>query len=242
MDSCDRHAIQYKFGWKQSSDLATALPTAVADPQRRAFLSQAVLGAVTVSSVGNLLPSPRVVCPPGAGDVERFLARCTACHLCVSECPTGVLQPTFLEYGWAGLMKPHLKYPDAFCNFDCRRCGEVCPDGAIELVDLPVKHILKIGEAEFHHDKCVVVTNKTDCAACSEHCPTKAVSTVPFGDNLRLPSLNVELCIGCGACQYACPVKPEKAITVAGLPRHAFAKKLIQAKATLPKPRGDFPF
>jgi ferredoxin len=183
-----------------------------------------------------------VICPPGASSGERFLDRCTACHLCISECPTGVLLPAFFEYGLSGLMKPRMDYRAAFCNFDCRRCGEVCPDGAIDLLDLAAKHIVKIGETHFYHDKCVVVTNGTDCAACSEHCPTKAVSTIPYGNNLRLPLVRDELCIGCGACEYACPAKPDKAIKVTGLREHGWAKKVIEPKATLPKPAGDFPF
>jgi ferredoxin len=229
----------------------------VHDPQRRAFISKTMLGiAGTVGisrvllaneklrggktkSAGNFSP---VICPPGSSSIERFLDRCTACHLCISECPTGVLQPAFMEYGLLGIMKPRMDFNVAFCNFDCVRCGEVCPDGAIDLLDVATKHLVKIGEVHFYNDKCVVVTNGTDCSACSEHCPTKAVSTVPYGNNLRLPSLNDDLCTGCGACEHVCPVKPDKAIKVTGLREHRFAKKIIEPKATLPKSTGDFPF
>jgi ferredoxin len=226
------------------------------DPQRRAFITQAIVGMVGATNVNRLLAADEkqhhddakhghhspVICPPGSAGVERFLDRCTACHLCISECPTGVLQPVFWEYGVLGLMKPHMDYRVAFCNFDCRRCGEVCPDGAIDLLDRSAKHLAKIGEAQFYRDCCVVVTNGTDCAACSEHCPTKAVTTIPYGNNLRLPSLNDDLCIGCGACEYACPAKPAKAIKVTGLREHSIAKILVEPKATLPKSTGDFPF
>lgn len=181
----------------------------------------------------------RAIVPPGASSVAQFLDRCTACHLCVSACPTHVLQPATLEYGLAGWLKPHLDYSAAFCNFDCRRCGEVCPDGALVPLDLATKHVTKIGRAKLELDHCIVVKNGTDCAACSEHCPTKAVFTVPWRDNLRKPSLNEDLCIGCGACEFACPVK---AITVSPLATHGIAKQVVESKAEAPRTSGDFPF
>ena len=261
VDVCEEHGIGYRFAWAGETPISTptpqAAPDAVRDPQRRAFISKTMLGiAGTVGISRVLLANEKlrggktksaenfspVICPPGSASVERFLDRCTACHLCISECPTGVLQPAFMEYGLLGIMKPGMDFDVAFCNFDCVRCGEVCPDGAIDLLDVATKHLTKIGEAHLFIDQCVVVTNSTDCAACSEHCPTKAVFTIPYGNNLRLPSLNDDLCIGCGACEHVCPALPDKAIKVTGLREHGFAKKIIEPKATLPKPAGDFPF
>lgn len=173
---------------------------------------------------------------------ERFLERCTSCHLCVAACPTHVLQPALLEYGLAGLLKPRLDYTSAFCNFDCVRCGEVCPDGAIERLALAEKHVTQIGVADFHRARCIVITNGTDCAACSEHCPTKAVSTEPYGDNLRVPVLDQDACIGCGACEYACPAAPVKAIRVTGRRQHGRARRRTEARAVAPATTADFPF
>jgi ferredoxin len=147
-----------------------------------------------------------------------------------------------LEYGVIGLMKPRLDYSAAFCNFDCRRCAEVCPDGAITRLGLADKQVTRLGLARLDLEKCIVKTKGTDCAACSEHCPTKAVDTVPSGENLRLPQVNDELCIGCGACEYACPARPEKAILVAGHRRHERAVRRIEGKARDPRTRNDFPF
>jgi ferredoxin len=259
VDVCEKQGIGYKFAWAEETPV-TPTSNVVHDPQRRRFLAQTIVGIVGAIGVGSRLrgdetasaaqargrsPSQNlspVICPPGSVSVERFLDRCTACHLCISECPTGVLQPAFMEYGLTGIMKPRMDFNVAFCNFDCVRCGEVCPDGAIDLLDVATKHLTKIGEAHLFIDQCVVVTNGTDCAACSEHCPTKAVFTIPYGNNLRLPSLNNDLCIGCGACENVCPARPDKAIVVTGWRKHGWAKKVIESKATTPKPTGDFPF
>ena len=242
---------------------------AVADPQRRAFIATAVLTLTSVAGASRLLAFPtagndpptrpgakgegaltgsrrpnysRAICPPGAGSVDRFLETCTACHLCVSACPTHVLQPAFLEYGFLGLLKPRLDYADAFCNFACRRCAEVCPDGALSLLSLGQKQVTRIGVAALELERCIVKTKGTDCAACSEHCPTKAVDTIPYGDNLRLPQVNQELCIGCGAFEFACPSTPDKAITVVGQRWHDRAKRGQEEKAQDPRRGTAFPF
>ena len=82
------------------------------------------LGIVLLQSVGTLSTILLYV------GTALFLSRCTACQLCISACPTHVLQPALLEYGLAGLLKPRLDYSLSFCNFDCVQCGEACPTGA----------------------------------------------------------------------------------------------------------------
>ena len=263
---CEHHGIGYRFHWKKQPASAKSAPAAAAtnltttNPQRRAFLAS-IAGGVAASSVvlnrARAAISPdkadtpalvrsgeasRAICPPGSKSVDQFLDRCTSCHLCISACPTHVLQPALFEYGLEGLLKPRLDYRSAYCLFECTRCGEVCPDNAIGVLDLAAKQITQIGVADFHQSRCIVEVNGTDCAACSEHCPTKAITTKPFRDNLRLPSLDQSLCVGCGACEYACPVKPTKAILVTGRSVHAQAVKLVEKKATAPAATNDFPF
>ena len=184
------------------------------------------------------------ISPPGSIGVRRFLDRCTACHLCVSACPKHVLQPAVFEYGLEGLMKPRMDFTASFCDFDCTKCVDVCPDGALERIPVAQKQAEQLGLAYFDPGKCIVTTKGTDCAACSEHCPTKAVYTVPYGNNLRLPTVDRDMCIGCGACEYACPVQPVKAIEVSGLRTHGLARKdnPRQPKALKPPAEGDFPF
>jgi len=255
--ACPEQGIGYEFAWFRPaapSQPEGAPGTWVADPTRRALLVGIAALAVAPAQAArggrhrhrrqeapDATPHGPVV-PPGAGSAEHFLEKCTACQLCVSACPTQVLRPAGLEFGFGALAKPHLDFADAYCNYDCHRCGEVCPTGAITPLALAEKHQASIGVARLDHELCIVQTDGTDCAACSEHCPTKAVHTVPFRHNLRLPQVDEDLCVGCGACEYICPVRPRRAITVTPRPVHCRAQP---ARDTTPADRpmkGDFAF
>jgi len=65
------------------------------------------------------------VTPPGSLGIRHYTTRCTACHLCVSVCPTSVLQPSLKEYGWSGILQPHMDYSTNYCNFECTLCTDV---------------------------------------------------------------------------------------------------------------------
>ncbi|HTY57566.1 MAG TPA: 4Fe-4S dicluster domain-containing protein, partial [Bacteroidota bacterium] len=182
------------------------------------------------------------ISPPGSGSIGRFTSHCTACHLCVSACPTQVLSPSFLAYGPGGFLQPRMDYSVSTCNYDCVLCGQVCPSGAILPLVPEAKKLVQIGKAKFVRDDCIVITRKTECGACSEHCPTKAVHMVKT-DGLFLPEVNDDLCIGCGSCEHPCPSTPDKAIYVESNPVHLAAKKPESKKAEpQAKPGAEFPF
>jgi ferredoxin len=183
--------------------------------------------------IKNKIPENRThpVSPPGSISIENFTDNCTACHLCVSSCPTQVLQPSFLEYGLLGIMQPRMDYLSSFCNYDCKICTEVCPSGAIISKDLESKKSIQMGKAIFIKDNCVVYTQKTDCGACAEHCPTKAVKMeLDLEVNKKAPKVTDEICVGCGACEFACPTIPYKAIYVDGNAIHQKAQKPKEEK------------
>ena len=253
---CDNHSVGYGLAWKWKARPAPAPTIApgeparllaastVSDPQRRTFLATTAM-AVAASIAGLNLGAAedtgahgakaqkadklvRPISPPGSVSIDRFLDRCVGCQLCVGVCPTGVLQPSFREYGLGGLWKPRLDFKTGFCDFNCRRCGEVCPSGAIELLKLAEKQVTRIGVVHFEAAQCVVQAAGTACTACSEKCPTKAVGTVPWSAGLRLPKIQPLLCIGRGTCEHVCPAGPQKAITVIGRRHHNQARKPVE--------------
>jgi len=210
-----------------------------------AFLTlKAYATRVTGGEKPTVIPEDRTLfsTPPGSESHDLFNRNCTACHLCISVCPTQVLQPSFLQYGLQGFMQPYMDYHSGFCNFECDLCGQVCPTNAIKILEPGHKKLAQIGIAHFVKENCVVYTDNTDCGACSEHCPTKAVNMVPYKGALTIPEVNDKICIGCGACEYACPTKPYRAIFVEGNAAHKLAEEPVQDKIILKETEEDFPF
>ena len=201
------------------------------------------LKAQDIVSNNATFPAKRTIpiSPPGSFSIDHFNDSCTACHLCISACPTQVLQPSYTDYGLVGFMQPVLNNHAGFCNYDCTKCAEVCPTDAIKVLSLKEKRLTQIGIAHFVKQNCIVETEGTDCGACAEHCPTKAVHMVPYKDNLVIPEVSEDICIGCGACEFACPTNPFKAIYVEGNSVHMTANKPKEAEQKV-EIVDDFPF
>lgn len=174
------------------------------------------IAAISTKDIGRTKP----VTPPGSLNRENFLTKCTACHLCISNCPSNVLKPAFFEYGLGGMMQPTLYYDRGFCNYDCTVCTDECPSGALLPLTTDQKHTNQMGQVHFVKENCVVYTKETNCGACSEHCPTQAVTMIPYKGALTIPEIDSTICCGCGGCEHICPVKPYKAIFVEGIDVH----------------------
>ena len=235
VDSCKHGAISYKyrFGKKEIKETSE---TGNTNNARRSFLTG--MGLVLVSSAvkaqekkvdGGLavildkkVPARMTpLVPPGAKGLRNMRTHCTGCQLCVSVCPNQVLRPsTKLET----LMQPEMSYERGYCRPECTKCSEVCPAGAILKLTPADKSATQIGHAVWVEKNCVPLRDKVACGNCARHCPTGAITMVPSdaddADSLKIPVVNVERCIGCGACENLCPARPFSAIYVEGHEQH----------------------
>lgn len=161
------------------------------------------------------------ITPPGAKGEKHFYDKCTACQLCVANCPNKVLHPS-TDLGH--LMQPKMDFDKGFCRPECTICSQVCPAGAILPLTPEEKTVVHIGHAIVDYDLCVVNVDGVSCGNCSAHCPSGAISMVRKdpGDplSLRIPTIIEDRCIGCGQCEYLCPSRPLSAIHVEGLVSH----------------------
>lgn len=158
---------------------------------------------------------------PGALGIRHFEQHCTACQLCVSVCPNGVLRPSS---GMMTLMQPEMSYERGYCRPECTRCSEVCPAGAIRPITVADKSATHIGHAVWVRENCIPLTDGVSCGNCARHCPVWAILMVPSDpenpDSPKIPVVNEERCIGCGACENLCPARPFSAIYVEGHEEH----------------------
>jgi len=171
--------------------------------------------------------SPFLIRPPGVRetnlDVVAF-TKCTRCNECIRVCPTGGLQPAVFDAGAAGLGSPILASRLGYCDYSCNACGQVCPVQAIPPLDLAKKRERVIGLAYINENRCIPWSDRRPCLVCEEMCPLpkKAIQLEeaevwgPDGQRvtLQLPHVLRDVCIGCGICEYKCPVSGEAAIRV----------------------------
>jgi len=149
-------------------------------------------------------------------------------------CPNNALQPSWLEAGLEGMWSPVLVPRIGYCEPTCVLCSQVCPTGAIWEITQSEKlgesrgeksgTPIRIGTAFYDRGRCLPWAMARECIVCEEWCPTspKAIFLLPAQlidssgqeRSVRQPYVDPEKCIGCGACEYACPVQDQPAIYV----------------------------
>ena len=237
---CTRESVKFRWhlpqlGGDNDSHTGDTNPWNIADwhdydPNRRAVLVGAATAAVSVALAGvepiTQRQPPHMIRPPGVTQVE-FEKLCIRCGECIRVCPTQGLQPSLFEGGVQNIFTPRLVPRLGYCDYNCNACGEVCPTGAIPPLPLDNKQHTPIGLARIDQSRCLPWAHNIPCGECEEVCPVehKAIwlHTVEVLDvhanpiTLQRPYIVKELCIGCGICEYQCPMGGDGAIRVFAL-------------------------
>jgi len=244
IEKCHKNAISYGIA-KKSTPIKSnddKKEDNASQPSRRAFLvatSSVIAGAAIKAQekttdggfatiLDKKVPARQTpIVPPGAVSLKNMKFNCTGCQLCVSECPNGVLRPSG---SLMNMMMPIASYEKGYCRPECTRCSDVCPAGAIFSFSKEkeeaqaIKASTKIGTAVWVKENCIPIADGVSCGNCAKHCPAKAIEMVPINPDdrksLKIPVVNEEKCIGCGACENLCPSRPFSAIYVEGIEVH----------------------
>jgi polyferredoxin len=225
VESCPHGSLQFRFFRKEPEVVATSL-------SRRQALAAAVAGlaVVPLMRAQNVLGksrNARLIRPPNALPESDFLARCIRCGECMRVCPNDSLQPAFAEAGLEGLWSPVVTPKIGYCEPSCVLCSEVCPTRAIQQLTSRQKGwiagngqpstVVRLGTAVYDRGHCLPWAKATDCTVCVEWCPVspkaiyvKDAEVVDAEGKLRTlkqPYVDLNRCVGCGACEFSCPLK-----------------------------------
>ncbi|MDE7443720.1 MAG: 4Fe-4S binding protein, partial [Muribaculaceae bacterium] len=230
IDKCHTHAITYTCRPAKMAKISNDVKS-----RRNFMLISAAFGAGAVVKaqekkvdgglaviVDKEVPERKTpIVPAGAQGLKNVSDHCTACQLCVSVCPNDVLRPSS---DMDRFMQPEISYERGYCRPECTKCSDVCPVGAIVKITTEDKSSTKIGHAVWIKQNCVPLTDGVECGNCARHCPVGAIqmvaSDVNDTESVKIPVVNDERCIGCGACENLCPSRPFSAIYVEGHKHH----------------------
>ncbi|MCB2206358.1 4Fe-4S binding protein [bacterium] len=237
--SCPESGIDFRFyPSREESTQAVSI-------KRRTVLASAGAGLLSIpvlraATQPDGIPDPTLVRPPGSLPEKEFLSRCIRCGECMNVCPNNALHPTFMQAGAEGIWSPMLMPRIGYCEPTCVLCSQVCPTGAIdELTETEKAWVpeagkeetenppLRIGTAFYDTGRCLPYAMAKECIVCEEWCPTTP-KAIYFEERevqnregeylyLKQPHVDPALCVGCGACTYACPVKGAPAITISSV-------------------------
>lgn len=231
IESCPEKGLAFKF-----------CPAQISQPvnlQKRKLLASVGAGLAIVpllrSTSGFAVEQhERLLRPPGALEEEYFLSRCIRCGECMKVCPSNALHPALSEAGLEGIWTPVLVPRIGYCATSCVLCSQICPTGAIWEITSKEKgwtteiardsKSIRLGTAFYDRGRCLPWAMGTECIVCEEWCPTspKAIFLRPAEvtdregniKRVKQPYLDPNLCVGCGACEYACPVQDRPAVYV----------------------------
>ena len=235
VEACPHRSLEFRFFYKPQTQ-----PEVVGtNLSRRRALGAAVTGLAVMpllraqSALGKNR-NERLVRPPGALNESDFLSRCIRCGECVRACPNNALQTAFTEAGLTGLWSPVITPKIGYCEPNCVLCSEVCPTGAIQTLapkqkgwvveDGVTSKPLLIGTAVYDQRHCLPWAKSTDCVVCLEWCPVapkaiylkdaKVMDAEGKPRMLKQPYVDLNRCVGCGACEFACPLQEQPGVYV----------------------------
>jgi len=238
VEACPHGSLEFRF----SRNFQTTPEVVGTSLSRRKTLAAVVTGLAAVpllraqTGLGKGR-NDRLIRPPGAKDETDFLARCIRCGECMRACPNNALHPAVTEAGLEGLWSPLVTPQIGYCEPSCVLCSEVCPTGAIRELTPQKKSWeagsneasppMRIGTAVYDQGLCLPWAKATECVVCLEWCPVvpkaiyvqaaEVVDAEGKAFALKQPHIDTSRCVGCGACEFSCPLQDQPGVYVTSM-------------------------
>jgi polyferredoxin len=233
--SCPHDGLKFRF-FRKEREVASP------DLGRRRTITGLAAGAAIVplmranTGLGKSR-NERLLRPPGSLNESDFLSRCIRCGECMKVCPNIALHPTLDQAGLEGLWTPTLVPRIGYCEPSCVMCSEVCPTGAIWQITPKDKgwvvgvgqqsQPIRLGTAFYDRGRCLPWAMAIDCIVCEEWCPVspkaiyvqeaQVIDSAGNTKTVKQPRVDPSRCVGCGACEYACPLQEHPAVYVTSI-------------------------
>jgi polyferredoxin len=233
--SCPHSTLEFRFFRKEKEVAST-------DVGRRRTVTGLAAGVAAVplmratAGMGKSR-NERLIRPPGSLDEPDFLSRCIRCGECMKVCPNTALHPVLTEAGLEGPWTPKVVPRVGYCEPSCVLCSEACPTGAIWRITPQekgwvegvgqTKQPIRLGMASYDRGRCLPWALATECIVCEEWCPVSpkaiyveeadVVDSEGKVKRLKQPRVDPNRCVGCGACEFACPLQEHPAVYVTSI-------------------------
>lgn len=136
--------------------------------------------------------------PPWAIEEFLFTSVCNGCGDCVDACPTKIIIQGRGHF-------PIVDFSRGECLF-CGDCAEKCKPLALSISDTQQPWHVK---ASIDSMSCMAY-NGVECRSCYDPCEVKAITIMPRIGGVSIPTLDENICTGCGACHAICPASSIK--------------------------------
>ena len=186
---CPKNAIKYGLKFEKPKFNPNKRKALISIGAFTLFAGACALGAKFSNDLYKKIK--KIILPPGALDIQRMGNKCLNCNLCIENCPNKILEKANSDFSAV-----HIDYTkgDHFCDYNCKKCSDICPSGAIKKLTIKEKQNLRIAMA-YINQNCI------GCSQCVSKCPRKAISILD-----GTAKINASKCIGCGACKAVCPM------------------------------------
>lgn len=142
---------------------------------------------------GDVLGRNAPIRPPWSGDESRFIDLCNGCGDCIEPCPTKIIKKGRGDY-------PVINFSAGECLF-CNECVDACKTGALSISKDQQPWSVT---ADINTETCLAYKG-IECRSCYDPCESGSVKITPHLGGVSIPTINADLCTGCGACFVICP-------------------------------------